>query len=505
MKLYATIDFYDEMLYSAWNPEMLFKYFTLMKSKGISRIYWIDQKEIMKYSGNKSHFKHIQQTWENFNAELHQKAVELAHKAGLEIFVIIKPYELGIPTAQLSEDTNCEAFEVVGGRIYHILDFALKHPDVLLKRCVYPTAKAEKFIITFKEAAQSDGILNVYASSSNKNYAKIAEMQICTGTISVEIPVAEFEYYCFTLEKCHGANCIKDIICAVDNHGNRVPISLAILPYHLPHNARFHMDSWQAGKDNKDFLENGLVFDYLPGIPSGLFSPEFNAAREYDFASPETPALGVSLKLNSVVATFPDPENKIFNDFIANWVKEDLSYGFDGVEIRLTGHSSPVFWEEYGSMRDTRIRRGIAYKKMLIVLSEITRKANKKFGVHIPNLMFDSAPDKSSPMEFYWDYCSWIKEKIMDEITAKLVRADGFSAKSLEMLDLSKKYGIPVNYCPFLHGIKNPAEYAKRAAAYGVDAFNIYESATMWKEYKNGRFIEYDIEKARNIWTIPEI
>ena len=36
MKLYATIDFYDEMCYAVWTPEMLDKYFKTMKEKNIS-------------------------------------------------------------------------------------------------------------------------------------------------------------------------------------------------------------------------------------------------------------------------------------------------------------------------------------------------------------------------------------------------------------------------------------------------------------------------------------
>ena len=140
---------------------------------------------------------------------------------------------------------------------------------------------------------------------------------------------------------------------------------------------------------------------------------------------------------------------------------------------------------------------------MLKSLSGMTRNAGRKFGVHIPNLMYDSKPDGSSPMEFYWDFQSWIEEKIPDEITAKLILADGFSPASLAMLKSSRDAGIPVNYCPFIHAVKDPLDYAVRAAAAGVDAFNVYETASIWKGYADGKFIEYDPEFARRIWMMP--
>ena len=62
MKLYASIDFFDEMCYAVWTPEMLDIYFRTMKSKGISRVYWIDQREIMMRSGCTPHSERMQLT-----------------------------------------------------------------------------------------------------------------------------------------------------------------------------------------------------------------------------------------------------------------------------------------------------------------------------------------------------------------------------------------------------------------------------------------------------------
>jgi hypothetical protein len=108
-------------------------------------------------------------------------------------------------------------------------------------------------------------------------------------------------------------------------------------------------------------------------------------------------------------------------------------------------------------------------------------------------------------MEFFWDYHTWLKEKLADEVTAKLIRTDGFSAESMELLELCKAQNIPVNYCPFLHGLHEPDDFARKIAALGVDAFNIYEAATVWKSYEAGQFIEKTPAQAQKLWQIPQI
>ena len=74
MKLYASIDFMDELSCTVWTPQMLDEYFGLMKSKGISRLYWIDQKEIMERSGAPAHHERVQQSLKNFKGDLHRAA-----------------------------------------------------------------------------------------------------------------------------------------------------------------------------------------------------------------------------------------------------------------------------------------------------------------------------------------------------------------------------------------------------------------------------------------------
>ena len=104
MKLYAKWDFTSEILAAVWTPERLLKYFKLIRSRGITRLYWIDQQEIMGRCGRDEFNAHMVATMQNFSGRIHEAAVQLAHEAGLEFFVLIKPYEHGLLTPALSDD-----------------------------------------------------------------------------------------------------------------------------------------------------------------------------------------------------------------------------------------------------------------------------------------------------------------------------------------------------------------------------------------------------------------
>ena len=509
MKLYASIDFFDEMCYAIWTQEMLDIYFRTMKAKGISRVYWLDQREIMMRSGCAPHSERMQKTWANFNGDLNRVAAELAHKNGLEIWALLKPYDLGIQQAAVSAPLrNTPGVEVTGGRMRLCTDFACQHQEVMLRRRHFPASdsKAVKYVITFSEALKAQGLFKVYTSENNQSYQLLSQRSVTPGTIAIEEPVPQTPFTVFCLEGCSGANTLRKIVTALDQQGNQVPLTLALCPGKRYFDTAFHLDVWKAREEDGGFRKQGMLFDYLPGVPSSIFTPE-TIENEYifDFAEARENALGVTLQLNPTIGGCPDPENLFFHHFVTEWVDENLERGYDGIEIRISNHNSPLFWTDYGTGPALRLTRGNAHTALLRNLSAQVRGRGKKFGLHIANFMFGSSPDKSSPMEFFWDYHTWLKEKLADEVTAKLIRTDGFSAESMELLELCKAQNIPVNYCPFLHGLHEPDDFARKIAALGVDAFNIYEAATVWKSYEAGQFIEKAPVQAQKLWQIPQI
>ncbi|MBE6359568.1 MAG: hypothetical protein E7057_10040 [Lentisphaerae bacterium] len=508
MKLYASIDFFSEMCFAVWTPEMLDEYFKLMKSKGISRIYWIDQKEIIQRSGFLPHDTRMRRTWANFNGDLTRAAAEIAHKNGLEIFVIIKPYESSIQQNAVSdENIDSPGVDVVGGRQRLCTDFARQHPEVMIKRQTWPLPgqKAVKFVVNFSEPLKEEGVFKVFGSDTNSGYELISERKAVPGTVNIEVPVSKWKFMVFTLEGCSGGNCYRKIVSALDADGREVPFSLSVLSNQRYQDVAYHLDIWKR-TNNGGFCQYGMIFDYAPGVPSNIFTPEeVENNATFDFADAREHALGVTLELNPAIRGCPDPENQTFRNFLNDWVKEVLDHGYDGVEIRVTNHNSPVFWREYGTGREIRLARGNAHTSLLRELSAIVRGAGKKFGLHIANCMFGSSPEKSTPMEFFWDYHTWLEEKLCDEVTHKLLMSDGFSPDSLKLLEICRAKNIPVNYCRMLHGIPDPADYAGQIAKIGVDAFNIYESGTVWTRSAEGIFVETKPEQAASLWQIPKI
>lgn len=69
----------------------------------------------------------------------------------------------------------------------------------------------------------------------------------------------------------------------------------------------------------------------------------------------------------------------------------------------------------------------------------------------------------------------------------------------MELLEICRTKNIQVNYCRMLHGIPNPADHARQIAKIGVDAFNIYESGTVWTMTAEGVFAETKLEQAASL------
>ena len=106
--------------------------------------------------------------------------------------------------------------------------------------------------------------------------------------------------------------------------------------------------------------------------------------------------------------------------------------------------------------------------------------------VHIEDFMLDSDAKYPCPMEIFWDYKRWIQEKLADEVTAKYIVTDGFTNANFAMLRSCKAAGIPVNVCPFIHVMDTPQSFSAWSREAGVEAFNIYEAATVWQPEADG-------------------
>ncbi len=509
MKLYATIDFYDEIYAAVWTPERLSAYFRMIRETGITRLYWIDQREIMDHCGQREVNERMTATNANFAGRLTETAVKLAHAAGLEIFALIKPYDLAPLCPALSpEAEDSPAIPVTGGICDRFVQFAADHPEAMLQRVPAPEhGPAKNLTLHFSGPLRAPAKVKLWTGTANKEYVAAMEQSATRGSreVNFELPAGK-AFFALQIEDALCGNIYSQLVTVRDAAGRPVPVTLGIQPkkryvpytYHLNH---------QAEKCNDGgFRKMGMLFDYFPGIPSSIYPGDLAACTFFDFSEAEDHVLGVTTELNARIAGCPDPAHPAFQNFILDWVHSELVRGFDGIEIRVSNHNSPLFWSDYGSGPAVRRARGEAHTGLLRKIADRVRRTGKVMGIHIEDFMFGSAPETSSAMEFFWDYHRWIAEKLSDEVTAKIILTDGLTPGNFALVRECRAAGLRVNVCPFLHVVSSPLVYAAWSAYVGVDAFNIYETATVWQpKSENDGFREVNSAMLRQLRRISDI
>ncbi len=509
MKIYATLDFVDEMLAGVWTPERMKKYFTMLRDFGISRLYWIDQREIMLFLGLPEKDELLKKSRQNFNDKITETAIQIAHETGLEIFALIKPYEHGVPSRYYTLESQPDGMPVlktVSGRCGHATKHAAEHPEVMLRRVQAPEhGTAENLTLYLASPLPRDTEVKLYGSAVNGKYQVKTTKIAPAGSSEVTFKLPENDrFFALQIEDTACGNQYKNIVRITDHAGCDVPLSLAIQPLFMYQSSTYHLE--HKDLSDKHFSELGMNFDYFPGIPSGLYNSDLPPCCYFDFSTAQDNVLGVSLELNDRIVGFPDPENTQFHEFVLDWISKDIEMGFDGVGIRISSHNSPLFWSDYGTGPAVRAARGEAHTKLLRRISQKVRQAGKIMGMHIEDFMYNCDPQYASPMEVFWDYQRWIDEKLMDEVSAKYIVTDGFTNENFAMIRKCKASGIAVNVCPFIHVVDAPLNYASWSLNAGADAFNIYEAATVWQLEADGDgFYEINPEKTAMIKRIAEI
>jgi len=130
--------------------------------------------------------------------------------------------------------------------------------------------------------------------------------------------------------------------------------------------------------------------------------------------------------------------------------------------------------------------RGEFYTAFLEKTAVLVKGSGRKFCLHVPDMAFGS-PTQSTMMEIHWDWRSWVDKGIPDEVTFKIIFTDNsFSPEGLELIKRVREKNIPVSICPFLHAIPDLAGYLGRVETLGVNAFTVYEAATLWAATREG-------------------
>jgi endonuclease IV len=508
-----TVDFFDDMMPMPWDQKMLCQFMKINAETGVRRIYWI-------YHGNREDgfwentgtpwSKNYTDTFELIGNPYLRAAVKEAHRANMEIFAIYKPFDL-VPHFFPSKEKLCNGnLPVVGGKLNAARNFIVDNRKLLMQRRCIEKIPAAKIILKTEDKLSADHAFRLWGSDDNWSYRPIKhivypESDGANVIFDVSGETANF-FAIESLSKNKVANRLDSIIEVKSAEGKSLQCTLALVPrkyrtvnqkYHLKH-------EFDIGGG---FAKEGFYFDYLPGIPSAVSRGEY-LKRTFKLSDNDQNVVGISLEVNDCVPGALEPAEPVAVEYWLKMINKTLACGVDGVDIRISNHNSILDWLEYGFNQpvvDTYIKRyginprlepfdreklrrlrGEFYTAFLEKAAMLVKSSGKKFCLHVPDTAFGS-PEQPTMMEIHWDWQNWLEKEIADEVTFKTIYTDNaFSTEGLKLINLCREKEISVSICPFLHAINDLSEYLSKVEDLGIDAFTIYEAATLWKAEKNG-------------------
>ncbi len=512
MKLYMTVDFFDDVIPIPWNLERLHQFMELLANVGVKRICWL-------FHGNleDGHWTDTGVPWQNHfdetfaaigNSDL-RAGTEAAHQAGMEVFAIYKPFDQALQAMPVREAVKYARVPVVGGSAQPSYIFAAEHREAFMRRRSMEKIPAAKIILKSAKKLKPDHQFRLWASDDNKTYRQtgktaVPEPDACRVVFDISGEESRF----FAIESMSEEpveNRVDSIIEVESPDGRSVQYSLGLQPrkYRVPaqkHHLRHQFDIGGG------FATEGFLFDHIPGLPSASNNCQ---DLRFDLSGNEQNVIGVSLELNESVPGAPEPAEPVAVEHWLKMIGKALDCGVDGVDIRIMNHNSVVDWSQYGfnqpvmdefikrygidprkeefDREKLRRLRGEFYTAFLEKAAALVKGTGKKLSLHVPNGAFGSL-DKSTMMEIHWDWRSWLAKGIPDEVTYKILRApqNTFSPEGNELIKRCKDKNIPLAFCPFIHGLPDLSGYLNDIEHAGAAAFNCYESATLWWAKQDG-------------------
>lgn len=138
--LSATVDFPDDVIPGPYDARLLDELMGTLKSMGVRRVYWLyygDVEPESFWAGSLYENPQIPygtQTIEAIGEPL-KAAVPVAHRHGLEIYGVLKPYNTGMSgTNGPSSGRRLSGIEQIGGAVPQVIPFLEKYPHTRLRR-----------------------------------------------------------------------------------------------------------------------------------------------------------------------------------------------------------------------------------------------------------------------------------------------------------------------------------------------------------------------------------
>jgi hypothetical protein len=535
MFLEVCVDFPDDLMHAPFDRRMLRDYLAELASWGTRRIHWIDYAPLSEGLWDFSELnagKNGHETVRRLGQEIFPAAVQVAHELGLEIYALIKPFDVGFwcslpPGGEAAERDG--RLPRVGGPVAWVAHFIARHTDLLMARKpgVHGQATTRPFtrIDLVKDDDAPAGFkiedLRLLVSDDNTTYRPyegpmrrretVEAYPVWEHTSSGGRPSGQsrrarvwrledlrLDSPYFVLEAPTGArsfaNSLINLVHVFSDQGEERRLTYSQVPRttdadEVPEGAGTRR-MYDIDPDRRPYQRLGFEFDRVDHTPTSIF-PGYDAISAPAWLDGAEGLLAVARGKDRTTLATLSPSFPQARQWWLNWIERCLRDGADGIELRDRNHHSPYAWGEFGfeqPVRDAflarhgvdlwqtddfdheawRRLRGEGYSQFLREARALTRRHGRPLGIHLDR-GHDMPPSHGSPMNVHMDWRTWVSEHLADSFTLKEVPAGSPLAR--EAMALGARHGIDWIDCQFAN--------------------------TLWRGGGGAAVIEHRIERAR--------
>ena len=553
--LEVNVDFFDDLIKAPYTPKMFDDLFREFREWGVKRCHWI------YYGGTKHGWWRRCPMNVDVNAartveasgEIFPAAVAAAHAHGVEIYGMVKPFDMGFwRTTPEGSRASAERGKLkrLGGPVAWVADFIVERRDLLMARKPGAFGPAQAGPITRMDFVKEDdreadftvADLRLYVSDDNGAYRPyegpvtreevVEDYPVREHTASGGRPTGEarrsrvmrlkglrieepFFAVAIAGRSRSFGNAFINLVHVFGEKGEERLLTYGVMPRKDETQPRRGDGEPASSSGGEDFQRFGVEFDTVPGTPTAVF-PCYDAIRARHWLDHGDGFLAFARGKEPHPIAALSPSFADSRAWWLGWLRDCLDAGADGLELRFRNHHSPFAWGEFGfeaPVRDAflerhgvdlwetddfdrealRRLRGEGYTQLYREAKALAGECGKPLGLHISQTMC-MEPDQGAAMELHMDWRRWLEEGLADSVTMKEVWPR--SRFGDEVLSHTRPRGVPVIFCPYANNIwkKEGGEQVvegriRQAQEGGFDGFQYYECASVIHAQPEGEIV----------------
>jgi hypothetical protein len=477
--LSATVDFHSDIAYQGVHTlAQLDAMMSFLRDIGVRRLYWLYYGDIEPtselYSPIFDSEPHGPETIALLGEPL-RAAVPLAHRYGLEICGVLKPFHGG-STITSAEGAHGAAFGPIpriGGRLWDTDAYLVREPSLRIARRPEPRAQGDATETSARIAeirlVKADDTatriqrehLEIWSSPDNRRYRR----RDIPFTLQEEVRPATshvYDYYGRLLTRA--GDPVRILRLALPDHLDDPFVLLTTTFREGPSDFRNSAIAMveavgldrrtlpivvatrsATARSTRDFRTSGLEFDCGYG-PFPIDLDIDNAASQETWSVPQGGCVAFAVGKNAFLAGAPcESEHEVRRIWLRR-LRRMIEAGVDGVDVRVSAHGSltdeptaygfnPVVLDAYrerfgsdpdesaGDMERLASVRGAAYTQFLRAARAMLIAAHVPMQVHLHTEAFRPAPPHGALMGFpanlRFDWPGWLDAKLADAATLR--------------------------------------------------------------------------------------